>query len=368
MDIFKKPPTEKQVIERLRTGQLDLPPLRFEVLESSSPNDQSPPWDAIVEARWQDERVLFAVECKAASTPKAFEETVRQATDLLRPRGCLPLIVLPYLRDSQLAELEQRGLSGVDLCGNGVVVAPGKFSVYRTGAKNQFPSYSPIKNVYRKNTSMVARALMAKPSYAAVQDLRDEINARNVLVARWGKTPMSPGTVSKALKGLEDDLIVDRRDGVRILQADKLLDRLSESYVSPSVTNRVRMKIDCGPEELTRLIREKSDAAIAPVVATGLSSVPRYAVMQRDEILSVYCPRGDALLKQLPGKEDSRFPNFELLETEEQPVYFDAREEKGFLWASPLQTYLELAAGDKRDRETAEQVRSYLLNGDRSMR
>ncbi len=203
---------------------------------------------------------------------------------------------------------------------------------------------------------------MATPSFAEVQDLREEVNARNVLVVHWGETPMSLGTVSKALKGLEDDLIVDRRDGVRLLQADKLLDRLSQNYEKPSVSNQVRMKIDLDRAKLARLIREKSDAAIAPVVATGLTSVSRYAVMQRDDILSVYCPRGARILEQLPGKEDNRFPNFELLETEAQSVYFDARQENGFAWASPVQTYLELAAGDKRDRETAEQVRSYLLN------
>ena len=117
-----------------------------------------------------------------------------------------------------------------------------------------------------------------------------------------------------------------------------------------------------GQQELPRLIREKSELAMAPVVATGLSSVSWYAVMQRSDILSVYCPRGTALLEQLNGDESDRFPNFELLETDEQPVYFDVREENDFLWASPVQTYLELMTGDKRDQETADQVRSYLLN------
>lgn len=67
-------------------------------------------------------------------------------------------------------------------------------------------------------------------------------------------------------------------------------------------------------------------------------------------------------MERLPGKEDDRFPNLELLETETQSVYFDARDENGFVWTSPVQTYLELAAGDKRNRDTAEQVRSFLLN------
>lgn len=357
---YKKPPTERDVLEWLRTGQLKLPPLRFECLTTTAQTDSD--WDLVIEAIWQEGQARFLVECKSVSTPKVFQAAIRKVKDSSLPSDYLPLLVMPYLRESQLAELEQKQISGVDLCGNGVVVVPGRLTVYRTGAKNQFPSYSPIKNVYRKNTSMVARALLAKPNYAEVRDLREEVNARNVLVARWGKTAMSLGTVSKALKRLEDDLIVDRGEGVRLLQAEKLLEKLNLSYDLPQVTRIVSMKVDCEPQELPRLIREKSELVMAPVVATGFSSVSWYAVMQRSDILSVYCPRGAALLEQLNGDESDRFPNLELLETEEQPVYFDAREENDFLWASPVQTYLELMTGDKRDQETADQVRSYLLN------
>ena len=44
-------------------------------------------------------------------------------------------------------------------------------------------------------------------------------------------------------------------------------------------------------------------------------------------------------------------------------MYFDARRESGLVWASPVQTYLELNAGDKRDQETALQVRELILRG-----
>ena len=146
-----------------------------------------------------------------------------------------------------------------------------------------------------------------------------------------------------------------------MLQAEKLLDTLSANYERPTAANRVRIKIECDWKDLPRLVRETADATTTPVVATGLASVARYASMQREDILSVYCPRIAALLKPLPGNENDRFPNCELIETGEQPAYFDARDEDGFFWASPVQCYLELATGDKRDRQTAQQVRSYLL-------
>jgi hypothetical protein len=90
--------------------------------------------------------------------------------------------------------------------------------------------------------------------------------------------------------------------------------------------------------------------------------------MQRGDLLSIYCPRLERLLERLPGSQTDRFPNLELLETEDEPVYFDARQEGDFWWVSPVQVYLELMVGDKRDRETAEQVKSFLLKDLESVR
>jgi hypothetical protein len=97
-------------------------------------------------------------------------------------------------------------------------------------------------------------------------------------------------------------------------------------------------------------------------VAAGISSVGQYAVMQRGALFSVYCPQIDMLPERISGNQSDRFPNIELLITEDETVYFDARKEMDFWWASPVQVYLELMAGDKRDQETAEQLKSYILN------
>jgi hypothetical protein len=56
-----------------------------------------------------------------------------------------------------------------------------------------------------------------------------------------------------------------------------------------------------------------------------------------------------------------RFPNLDLTWTDDATVYFDPQSRSGVPYASPVQAYLELMAGDKRQRETAEQVREYIL-------
>ncbi|MDF1592716.1 MAG: hypothetical protein P1P89_14460, partial [Desulfobacterales bacterium] len=173
---------------------------------------------------------------------------------------------------------------------------------------------------------------------------------------------MSLSTVSKALKTLEEDLIIKREDTIRLLQPDKLLQKLSENYVPPKIKKRVRLKISEEIGAVRELFGKEALAAGLPWVATGLSSIGKYAVMQRGELLSIYSPRPDVLMERLSGSQSDRFPNIELLETEDETVYFDCREEGNFWWASPVQVFLESMTGDKRDQETAEQVESYIMN------
>ena len=354
-------PTEKDMIEQLRMGKVSLPPLTFRWLKGGLQAGGNRRFDAAVEASWGKRRAKFAVECKSLSTPKAFQDGLNMLKTSSLPKGWSPLLFVPFLSVRQLEELERDEISGLDLCGNGVVVVPEVFSVFRSGEKNRFVSSAPIKNIYRKNSSMVGRVFLVRSGFETVQDVCAEINRRNTLVKGWDKRPMSLSTVSKALKTLEEDLIIARGDTIRLLQSDSLLEKLRVNYIPPNIKERVRLKIPGESGTILELLRKQSQALGLPLVAAGTSSVGQYAVMQRGDLLSVYCPRLEMLLERVSGSPADRFPNLELMETEDETVYFDARQGEDFWWASPVQVYLELMAGDKRDRETAEQVKSFLL-------
>ncbi len=350
------------MIEELRMGRVSLPPLSFRLLKGGPQAGGNLYFDALVEASWGESIAKFAVECKSLSTPKAFQDGLNLLKTSSLPEGCRPLLFVPFLSERQLQELEREKISGIDLCGNGVVVIPEMFSVFRSGEKNRFTSSAPIKNIYRKNSSMVGRVFLLRSGYETVQDVCAEINRRNLLVKRWDKKAMSLSTVSKALKTLQEDLIISREDTIRLLQPDKLLQKLSENYAPPNIRERIRLKV---PEEIGTigdLLRKELQGLGLPLAAAGVSSVGRYAVMQRGDLLSVYCPRLDILLERLSGSQSDRFPNLELIETDDETVYFDGRREDNFWWSSPVQVYLELMAGDKRDQETAEQLKSYIIN------
>lgn len=356
----RKIPTKQEMISELRRGKISLPPVSFRFMEDQPIINEKTHLDALIEASWHDRIVKFGVECKSISTPKVFQEALSLLKSVLLPNGYKPMLFVPFLSELQLQELERAGVSGIDLVGNGVVVHSA-FVVFRTGARNRFSSSARIKNIYRRNSSMVARVFLAHPVYDTVQEIGTEINQRNMLVQRWDKKTMSLSTVSKALSTLEQDLIVERKDKIRLLQPDKLLEKLSANYEPPKIKNRVCIRIVETLDTINKLILKQSQELELPVVSTGTSAVTQFAVMQRGEMLSVYCPRLEALLDRLHGNQSDRFPNLELIETEDETAYFDSKRVGDFWSASPVQSYLELMAGDKRDRETAEQVKSYIL-------
>ena len=355
-------PTEKDMLDQLRQGRVQLAPLSFSFLGEQLDVGEGKRIDAYIEAKWKRKSARFAVECKALSTPKFFQNCINFLKLLPLPKNVYPMLYMPFLSEQQLKELEREGISGIDLCGNCVVVSPGTFSVFRSGGKNRFPSSATIKNIYRKNSSMVGRGFFVDSDFQTVQDVLATINRQNLLVNCWNKKPMSLSTVSKVLKTMDEDLIINRTKTIRLLQPDKLLEKLRENYNSPVVKERVRIKVSEDNKSVLKILSEQSRELALPLMASGASSVTRYTVMQRGDLLTVYCPKIELLLKRLPGSQSDRFPNLELLETEDETVYFDARQEDGFWWASPLQVYMELMIGDKRDQETAEQLKAQILN------
>jgi hypothetical protein len=187
------------------------------------------------------------------------------------------------------------------------------------------------------------------PSFLA--DIKDEIQARGGSVAI--------STISKALKRLESDIIIDRSgDSMQLRQPEKLLDQLSASYRVPTLNQTFTCSTKQGVAELAAAARRK-----AQLMLTGKSSLDAYAVMGRDE-WPVFYTRSIDRLVDVWGKEveeTSRFIDCELRQTDDPTVYFDARMKGVVPYASPVQVYLEYSAGDKREREAAAQVKDFIL-------
>lgn len=347
---------ESDILTAIKNGQISIPPLEFALLgtpsEPSRGKYRGMLPDALVDVAWNGKRFSYAAEIKAECTPKQIKQAVEQVKANAADAGLLPMLIADYLSESRLLILENEGVSGIDLCGNGVVVVPEQLLVFRTGQPNRFPSRQ-IRNVYRGTSSLVPRCFLARPSYASVQGVLEEISARG------GRLALS--TVSKALKVLGEDLLI-RRDGRTsvLIQPEEMMDRLAQSFEPPSVSARKKYTWKREPSELLYDTNEWGRG----MVLTGESSAELYTVMGRERVQRYYCKAIEPIEKRLWEylEESPRFADVELIETRDPTVYFDSRSENGLSASSPLQTWLELQAGDKRQVQSAEYARKRVLD------
>ena len=350
------------MLRLLAQGRVDTSPLKLVTVERD-PNrkgqPKAPEVDAIIKLGWGKKAYRFAVECRAVSTPKAIAAAIESAKRSTSPPRSFPMVFVPYLAQAQLRLLEERQVSGIDLSGNVLIMVPNQILISRTGAPNNFRRAGVIKNVYRKNSSIIPRVFLLKPQYNSITEVMGEIESRGGTITQ--------ATISKVCASLDQDLVIERAKGqlprtrsLRLIQPEKLLDLLTENYAPPQINQRFAAKTTLTPDQFYRQIVEWGTEAAEKATLTGSSSAGQYAVMAREPIQSLYCSDLGSLVKRLGPdlEETSRFPNIELLETDDDFVYFDARDD---LAASPVQTYLELMQGDKREQETAEQLRKAIL-------
>lgn len=348
---------EAEVFQLLTRGGLELSPLRF---VSARLMKELPSWaDAAYVTRWKGkQQVTFLVTVRGRVTSQvlavAAQQTKALASDATRT---FPLVVVPYLSPASLSESEQLGISAVDLCGNGVVQVPGQWLVVRSGKRNRFGGGDPLRSAYRGVASLVARAFAVQPAFSRVTDIRTFIEKHGARITL--------ATVSKALVRLEEDLVIERAPrSIRLLQPDKLLEKLQASYQPPQIQARLAVKSKLSEPELYQRLRGAAESLGGRLVLTGISAASRQAVLAAEPMTSFYCsvaPDDLARLAELEPAPQRHFAAYELLQTADERVFFDPREDEHRPLSSPVQTWLELATGDKRSEEVARELRLRFL-------
>lgn len=339
---------EYQAIEKLTAGEFSFEPLRVSSVEAQVQGSEVRP-DWLLELQWNGQTERFAVEYKSLATPKRLEEAIGLARRWTREK-VWPMVMASYLAPEALDRLVDERVSGLDFSGNGVVVVPQRWFVYRTGMPNRYPANQYIKAIYAGRSSLVGRALLLRGDYRSVKEVREEIEARGGTI--------SLATVSKVLQVLEEDLIVSRQEGIRVLQPDRLLDNLAADYSPPDAVQRIRGQVPDRGLVLEKVLA-RAEAQQTRIAAKGESVFALYPGAEKT--LTIYCESSVGLFSDLGIEESARFWNLEVLETRDERVYFDRRWRDGFVWTSPLEVYLSLVKGDKRDQEVAAQLRSDLL-------
>ena len=365
---------EWDIKEYLMTTEDLLPPLQLDAVDVTLSKPEKA--DAFLSLKLRGDLPTdifdFLVEIKSQNTPRIIHQAIAQIQAYARERNdpeVFPMIVVPYLSEERLAELEEAGVSGIDLCGNGIVTIPGRIFVYRTGKENQYPASRPVSNPFQGKSGVVGRMLL-NYEYATVLDADEnrvrETGRRTTALAEIREGIMERGVdislaqVSKAISALVEERILGKQGrAIYVLDPDRLMAELASTW-KKYAGNRIYCRLADSPADLTRLNEDPElDWAV-----TGESSVSRYAAFGQGGPLEIAVSNRKKALELLDARIESvpSFANVALLESDEPAYYFDNEvDEKSIRWASLLQTWIELRKGDARQQDAARDLYRKLL-------
>lgn len=352
-----KKPSEQDLFRSLQIGEEFLPPLVVDSCQREVPGGtRASKWmDARVALRLPgtDEVFAFVVEGSLQSTPLAVRQAIRTVKSYVEQGDEYPMILVPYLSAERLAELEKEEISGVDMCGNGIVIVPGRLLVRREGRPNRYPTSRPLLNPYAGRSSMVARMLLTQPQWGTLKDLRNAIEKAGA--------DLSMAQASKAVGALVDDLHVFKLGSVITLrEPERLLESLARSYRRPTAQAHQALRLPAGldwPKALS------SDPAMRWSV-TGASSLGRYTPFVEGGPLRIGVSDLSPAMRLL-GDSPERIPAFADLALVEVdgpgPFFQNATDEEGIRWAGRIQAWLESQAGDPRQKDGARELRNRIV-------
>jgi hypothetical protein len=351
---------ETRLRELVAKGALSLGPVTFAL-------EQGPAGELLrVKLEGNRNERRFAFHCKANWTLKSLAEAAQQLREKHGPK-VLPLLVTPYLSERALAKLAEQKISALDLCGNGLLVAPPNLLILRSGAKDTTRSASlPIYDASNVST-LVPRVLFSEHAFPTATAMLEACHAR-MMPLEHKPLPLTLPTVSKALRELDDELITGRRGRKRYLRDPvRLLEHLQRSFRLPPA-QPVQFKTTLSVQETWARLHDLRPRS--RFVVTGRGSAVNYVGLAGPERLQLYVSDLVNVQQALEAKSTRAFPNLELTQTDDEAPYFDAREQVGVLWSSPLQCYLELTriGSDPREQDVAERLRAKLVDGAESGR
>jgi len=358
---YRKPWSEVEVIRSLESGQLRFEPLQ--VLSVNNVHSRNTDYDGTIEMAWKQHRVRYVFEYKANNSLRTLATVQWQIRSVAERENLLPLIIVPYLNEEALKNLEENDISGLDLCGNGVILSP-DFRLWRTGHENQFKDSRLLRNPYRGDSSIFARCFLLRSDFESLSQLQEFALARTFAQSNASfSNHLALGTASKVVQSLADELIV-QKEGKRIslLDAQRLLLHLRRNAREASRLSLLG-KTSLSQSQIWEKLSEAMDNNGLRGVATGVASAGRYRVLSGVEMLSLYVSDLERASELLEVRSTRAFANIQIFEERKNVVYFDARTEGSIRWASPIQTWLELANGASREQEAAEELERLLKNG-----
>jgi hypothetical protein len=180
-----------------------------------------------VQIAWHGRAVKFLVQLKSRTAPNIVQEAFWSLNKIAAKDRENFLLVVPFITPRIREMSEEAGVSCIDLSGN-YFIQRREFLAVRLDHKNRFPESTPIKKIFTGASSQVGRLFLTeKRVYTSVNEVHEAIGQLG--------GALSLSAVSKVLKGLADELLIEKSSRrIVLLQAERLLDRLQTAYIPPN--------------------------------------------------------------------------------------------------------------------------------------
>ena len=318
-------------------------------------------------------RVQVLGEIKSAFSPRLLEEISPWVRRLKSLRPDIVIAVLaPTLSTQAQAFCIKNGIGFIDLAGNVYIDVPGKFTLQRGGRRfrSEWTSETDsqrITNVFSARSSRVLRVLLEKPKPWTITEIARELGTEtgrsNTILGSKIDFEISLGSVSKAITGLEDQLLVRRR-GSKILvpEPSRLLGQWAEKY-KERYRWRLRSSFQTGNPfgsdlvDIGKGLEELTDNEYA---FTGAVAVSKEAPFVDIDVADVFLISRDAelRLRNLKPQPGIGTPSLRFIYPYDVGVFMYSKDMGRARVVSSIQAYLDLYARGGRDLKQA----NYLLS------
>ncbi|MFB0524313.1 MAG: hypothetical protein ACETVZ_02150 [Phycisphaerae bacterium] len=358
--------TEKEVIQSLKSMGERCAPLIINRLAEQVSLPEGYRVSAVIEFSIQNGPAFEAlVEIAPVSTPQNILRRARQLADYfgqVKKPNTVPMIIASYIGPKQAEILADKKISWIDLSGNMSVRVSNRIYIERTGKPNRFPDTAPIKKIFQGTSSLVSRALLLRPEgFKSVNEIYKFINSRNANITL--------STVSKVLKSLDEELLIAKKGPlISVTNQEKLLDRLTESYIS--CVKRRERKIYTFSMPQPRYASMRRNVIKSNYLACGFYAAGLKGLAATDEI-TIFAKNMRQARKEFDFLEpDAEFWNVKFIETNNDEMWFNSADIDITIASvisisvpvvDDIELYLEMMAATPRGPKIAEQLKRRIL-------
>jgi hypothetical protein len=292
---------------------------------------------------------LWAVEIKTSSRPGQVDQAARQLK-AFDDGGAIPVLVVPYMSKAGAETAERAALNWIDLSGNASIQDEG-LRVWVQGRPNELRTAGRPSSPFAPKSARVSRALLLEPKRWWRQ--------KDLVVA----TQLDDGNVSRVVRRLEEEALLERRDKeLRPRDPDLLLDSWAQEYRfdrHDAITGHISGSgIEVAHSLTENLTKRQIDHAF-----TGLPAAWAIDHFARFRLTTVYVD-GDPreVVEQLGIRQGSKGANVQILGPDDVEVFAGEQACDGLRCVSTVQVYLDLLDLPERAAEAARHLRDHHLD------